>query len=96
MFTIRSLLAVFVVCGVLFGCNSNSDNEDPRPQGNTPNILFFILDDVGIDQMQSFGYGGETAPQTPNINSIADAGVSFRNMWAMPECSPSRALLFEG
>ena len=65
-FTIRSLLAVFVVCGVLFGCNSNSDNEDPRPQGNTPNILFFILDDVGIDQMQSFGYGGETAPQTPN------------------------------
>ena len=96
IFIIRSLLAVFVVCGVLFGCNSNSDNEDPRPQGNTPNILFFILDDVGIDQMQSFGYGGETAPQTPNINSIADAGVSFRNMWAMPECSPSRALLFEG
>ena len=50
MLTIRKTFAIVVSCGVLFGCSSNSDNEDPGPQGNTPNILFFILDDVGIDQ----------------------------------------------
>ncbi len=61
-----------------------------------PNILFFIMDDVGIDQMQVFGYGGETPPRTPNIDAIARAGVRFRNTWAMPECSPSRAMFFEG
>ncbi|MEO8506603.1 MAG: sulfatase-like hydrolase/transferase [Betaproteobacteria bacterium] len=60
------------------------------------NILFFILDDVGIDQMKVFGYGGATAPRTPNIDRIAHSGVRFRNFWAMPECSPSRALMFEG
>jgi hypothetical protein len=76
------------------GC-SHSDGQS-KPDAKPPNILFFILDDVGIDQMQSFGYGGETPPQIPNINAIAGAGVSFRNMWAMPECSPSRALVFEG
>ena len=27
-----------------------------------PNILFIIMDDVGIDQMRSFGYGGVTPP----------------------------------
>ena len=27
-----------------------------------PNILFFVLDDVGIDQMKAFGYGGATPP----------------------------------
>jgi arylsulfatase A-like enzyme len=61
-----------------------------------PNILFIIMDDVGIDQMQIFGYGGATPPLTPNINAIARAGVRFRNAWAMPECSPSRAIFFEG
>ena len=61
-----------------------------------PNILFIIMDDVGIDQMQIFGYGGVTPPLTPNINAIARAGVRFRNVWAMPECSPSRAIFFEG
>ena len=61
-----------------------------------PNILFIVLDDVGMDQMKVFGYGGATAPRTPNINAIAEHGVAFRNFWAMPECSPSRALMFEG
>lgn len=55
-----------------------------------------IMDDVGIDQMQIFGYGGATPPLTPNINAIARARVRFRNVWSMPECSPSRAVFFEG
>ena len=54
------------------------------------------MDDVGIDQMQIFGYGGGTPPLTPNINAVARAGVRFRNVWSMPECSPSRAIFFEG
>jgi arylsulfatase A-like enzyme len=54
------------------------------------------MDDVGIDQLRSFGYGGVTPAATPNIDAIARAGVRFRNTWAMPECSPSRAMFFEG
>ena len=67
--------------------------ELPMPH---PNILFIIMDDVGIDQLQTFGYGGTTPPATPNITQIADAGIRFRNTWSMPACSPSRAVLFEG
>ena len=66
------------------------------PATHHPNILFFVLDDVGIDQMSVFGYGGATAPRMPNVEAIANAGVRFRNFWTMPECSPSRALMFEG
>jgi len=61
-----------------------------------PNILFIIMDDVGIDQLPIFGYGGVDPAATPNIDAIAQAGVRFRNVWAMPECSPSRAVFFEG
>ncbi|MGC2108372.1 MAG: sulfatase-like hydrolase/transferase [Candidatus Korobacteraceae bacterium] len=66
------------------------------PGSNRPNILFLIMDDVGIDQMRVFGYGGGTPPSTPNIDAIAGVGVKFRNTWSMPECSPSRAIVFEG
>jgi hypothetical protein len=92
----KNALRVFglAACISLLSACSNS-NDSLRPE-QPPNIIFFILDDVGIDQMQSFGYGGESPPQLPNITAIANAGVSFRNMWAMPECSPSRALVFEG
>jgi arylsulfatase A-like enzyme len=62
----------------------------------TPNILFIIMDDVGIDQMRLFGYGGVTPPSTPNIDRIANGGVRFDNAWAMPACSTSRAVFFTG
>lgn len=61
-----------------------------------PNILFIIMDDVGIDQMASFGYGGKTPAAMPNIDALAKNGIRFRNNWSMPLCSPSRAIFFEG
>ena len=61
-----------------------------------PNILFVIMDDVGIDQMASFGYGGPVPPHIPNMDVVAAAGVRFRNTWSMPECSPGRAAFFVG
>jgi len=67
-----------------------------QPSTAPPNILFIIMDDVGIDQLQTFGYGGATPPATPNITQIADAGIRFRNTWSMPACSTSRAVLFGG
>lgn len=57
------------------------------------------MDDVGIDQMKVFGYGGVLAnsgPDLPNIDAVAHAGVRFRNTWSMPECSPGRAAFFTG
>ena len=75
---------------------ANPTSSMVHDTGQTPNILFIIMDDVGIDQMQVFGYGGGTASATPNIDTIAHAGLRFRNVWAMPECSPSRAIYFEG
>lgn len=62
----------------------------------TPNILFIIMDDVGIDQMQVFGYGGETPPSMPTIDHIAGSGIRFTNTWSMPTCSASRSVFFGG
>lgn len=79
---------------VLGGCDSGGGDSRDSAQG--PNILFVIMDDVGIDQMKVFGYGGDMYPILPNINAVAHAGVRFRNTWSMPECSPGRAAMFVG
>jgi len=61
-----------------------------------PNILFIVMDDVGIDQMKLFGYGGPQPPSTPTIDQIAGSGIRFRNTWAMPACSTSRSVFYDG
>lgn len=54
------------------------------------NIPFVVTDDVGVDQMKLFGYGGGLASaQTLMLDSLAGAGVMFRNTWDPTECSAS-------
>ena len=102
---IQILAATIVFTTLSAGQTSHStgpSSRQPRASGprtpaqQTPNILFIIMDDLGVDQLAVFGYGGATPPQMPNLNTIAHAGIRFRNTWAMPECSPSRAIFFEG
>jgi len=48
-----------------------------------PNILFIIMDDVGIDQLKSFN---PQAPQvTPVMDTLVRQGIAFNNCWMMPE-----------
>ena len=68
-----------------------------------PNILFIIMDDVGIDQLGIFNTWTSdklselpNLPATPNIDAVATAGIRFTNLMTMPECSPSRATFFTG
>jgi len=65
-------------------------------QAEPPNILLIILDDVGIDLFQSFGFGGGEASRTPAMDTISSGGLRFRNAWSMPECSPTRAAILTG
>ncbi len=87
--------AVLISCGGSGGGSSSSPSADVG-SATTPNILFVIMDDVGIDQMSSFGYGGPVPPKLPNMDVVASSGVRFRNTWSMPECSPGRASAFVG
>lgn len=63
---------------------------------NKPNILLVLTDDIGIDQQRFRGYGGNSAPPMPNIESLQKAGLSFTNAWTMPECSTARGALYTG
>jgi arylsulfatase A-like enzyme len=89
-------LALIYLLSLSMGIADADAGESPDQASKPPNILFIIMDDVGIDQMRVFGYAEDNQPRTPNIDAIAHAGVRFRNAWAMPECSPSRVSFFTG
>ena len=89
--TSASALALLVVLSVL-GFVPSAVHAGTPP----PNILFIVMDDVGIDQMRAFGFGGQTPPPTPSIDKIAGTGIRFSNTWSMPACSPSRSVFFNG
>ena len=89
-------LGLSLVLGTQIACSNSSDNDDEPAIENKPNIIFVILDDWGMDQSAHFGYGGVTPPEVPNLNALAESGVSFRNAWAAPECSAARVSMFTG
>ncbi len=66
--------------------------EEVRPPKGAPNVIIFLLDDVGFAQIKSFG----GLIETPNIDRLADNGLRFNNFHTTALCSPSRATLMAG
>src|SRR4051794_25685306 len=61
------------------------------------NILLIIADDYGVDSSSLYNTNASASlPPTPNVISLAQSGVLFRNAYANPVCSPTRACLITG
>ncbi|QLC24936.1 sulfatase [Parasphingopyxis algicola] len=63
-----------------------------------PNIIFILADDLGINDISTFGGGiaGGRVP-TPNIDRLAAEGAIFEQAYSgTGTCAPSRAMLMTG
>lgn len=67
---------------------------DQRP----PNIVFILFDDLGINDLSTFGGGiADGQVPTPNIDRLAAEGAIFTQAYAgNATCAPSRAQLMTG
>lgn len=62
------------------------------PAAERPNIVLMMVDDLGYSD---FGcYGSEI--ETPNIDSLAESGLRFRNFFNTAKCHSSRVSLLTG
>lgn len=57
-------------------------------QQEKPNIIIFLVDDMGYGDIQAYG---SPYIRTPNIDSLAEEGIRFTSYEAAPWCVPSRA-----
>ncbi|WP_201574691.1 arylsulfatase [Psychrobacter sp. H8-1] len=65
---------------------SNTENQKP------PNVLVIMADDLGFSDISP--YGGEI--ETPNLQMLAENGVSFTDFSVTPYSAPSRAAFLTG
>ena len=65
------------------------------PDDRRPNFLIVVGDDIGVEQLASFGIGAAPA-RTPHLDALARRGIQFSRTWAQPMCSPTRATLLTG
>jgi arylsulfatase A-like enzyme len=62
------------------------------------NILLIIADDFGVDScpLTNTVPPAASLPSMPNLTTLKSSGVLFRNAYAQPLCSPSRATMLTG
>jgi arylsulfatase A-like enzyme len=61
------------------------------PEG-APSVLYIVLDDVGYSAMEPWG----GLIETPNINKLAQRGLTYTNWHTTALCSPTRSSLLTG
>ncbi|MEF8749367.1 MAG: arylsulfatase [Candidatus Accumulibacter propinquus] len=66
--------------------------EPRRLPDGAPNILIILMDDVGPATPST--YGGEI--NTPTLDRVAKAGISYNRFHSTAMCSPTRAALLTG
>ena len=64
--------------------------------GKKPNILVFVMDDVGWGDPGCYGGGVMAGAPTPNMDRLAKEGLQLISCYSQPTCSPSRATLLTG
>lgn len=71
---------------------AQSTTDAPKTTPKRPNVLVWIMDDVGFGQPSPFG----GPVDMPTLQSIADRGLRFTNFHSTAICSSSRVALLNG
>ena len=84
-------LVLFSIAGCQPMPDEVVDKSKVEPQ-TKPNILFIVVDDMGMADIGSFG----SEIETPNLDKLAFAGTRLTNFSVASTCSPTRAMLLTG
>ena len=64
--------------------------------GKKPNIMIFLVDDVGWMDFGFNGGGIAVGNPTPEVDAIAGEGLILTSAYSQPSCSPTRATIMTG
>jgi arylsulfatase len=82
-----------LVGGIPVGAEAPAAALAPASQRDSkPNVLIWVLDDIGFAQLSAFG----GLVPTPNIDRVAQMGLRYTNYHTPPICSAARAALLTG
>lgn len=80
------------VIGRTFDVSEPAWPKPLRAREGAPNVLFIVLDDTGFGQLGCYG----SPIETPNLDSLANGGLTYNNMHTTALCSPTRSCILTG
>ena len=67
-----------------------------QQQQAKPNIIMIVSDDFGYGDSAPYGGGPGRGMPTPNLERLANEGMTFFSFYAQPSCTPGRAAMQTG
>lgn len=67
-----------------------------RKTGKKPNILIYLMDNVGYGDVGINGGGLLAGAPTPNIDRLGQQGLHLLSTYSQPSCTPTRVTLLTG
>lgn len=64
--------------------------------GKRPNIVLFVVDDMGYGDPGAFGGGEAIGAATPNMDRLAAEGLKLTSTYAQQTCTPTRSAILTG
>jgi len=92
------LCTLLATIGAFIG-TSNVETPVLAEDGKQPNIIIYMVDDLGWNHVNAAAGTMGTAKdysETPNIAKLAERGLSFTHAYAQPNCAPTRAAMLTG
>jgi len=87
------LVTAIAALGIALGTAAPALAQAPAKK---PNILFIVSDDTGYGDLGPYGGGEGRGMPTPNIDRMANDGMTFFSFYAQPSCTPGRAAMQTG
>src|SRR5690349_12465293 len=86
-----ALLAAGLLSVASYG-HAPTDSQQP----SKPNTGLIVGDDDGWGDLGAYGGGEGRGIPTPNLDRLADEGMTFYDFYGQPSCTPGRAALQTG
>jgi arylsulfatase A-like enzyme len=67
-----------------------------KKTGKKPNIVWFLIDDMGHGDPGFNGGGAAIGAATPNMDRLAANGLKLTSTYSQPTCTPTRSALLTG
>ena len=90
----RFISSCFLTLIVFCLISTHASAQSTEKENTRPNILIIYIDDL---HHEKFGFKGDPIIQTPNIDALADEGITFQNAFAVTAiCITSRGNFMTG
>ncbi len=92
----RFTMGLMLGASALWAGLAQAQAQAPAQAQAKPNIILIVSDDTGYGDLGPYGGGVGRGMPTPNIDRLADEGLTMFSFYAQPSCTPGRAAIQTG